>query len=251
MRGLLLPVQAVSRGSCGETLRRPQSRAPGAWADIDLGGRGSQRWPRQGAQPRIVTADTHGDIRRADAAASFGLEEALDDPILERGVAQDDDPPPGPQQVEGGSKTGLQRLELLVDGDAERLEDPCRGVRPTPKTRVRRRDSLDQCGELLGGRDRRDAAGIDDRPCDARRLGLLAIAPEEGGQLGRVERGEQVGGGNAPRRIEAHVEWAARPEAEATLAIRQLIARQPEVEQTSVHGTEAGTGRDLGELAEV
>src|SRR3954454_18172455 len=181
MRGLLLPVQAVSRGSCGETLGRPQSGAPGAWVEIDLGRRGSQRWARQEAQPRIVAADTHGDLRRAGAPASFGLKEALDDPILERVVGQDDEPAPGPQQVEGGSKTGLQRLELLVDGDAERLEDPCRGVRPTPKTRVRRRDSLDQCGELLGGRYRRDAAGIDERPCDARRLGLLAKAPEEGG----------------------------------------------------------------------
>ena len=97
----------------------------------------------------------------------------------------------------------------------------------------------------------RDAPGVDDRPGDARRLGLLAVAPEERGQLGRVERGEQVRGGDAAGRVEAHVERAAGAEAEAALAVGQLEARQAEVEQAAVDGAEAAVGRDLGQLAEV
>ena len=114
-----------------------------------------------------------------------------------------------------------------------------------------RSDPLDERGELLGGGDRGDPPRIDDGAGDARRLGLLAVAAEERGQLGRVERREELGGRDAAGRVEAHVERTAGPEAEAAIAVGQLVARQAEVEQAAVDGAEAGLGRDVGQLAEV
>ena len=97
----------------------------------------------------------------------------------------------------------------------------------------------------------RDPPGVDDGAGDAWRLRLLAVASKERGQLGGIERGEQFRGGNAAARVEAHVERTAGPEAEASLAIGQLEARQPEVEQGAVDGAEAGRRGDLGQLTEV
>ena len=105
-------------------------------------------------------------------------------------------------------------------------------------------DPFDERGELLGRGDRRDPAGVDDGPGDARCLGLLAVAPEERGQLGGVERGEQLGGRHAAAGVEAHVERAAGPEAEPALAVGELEARQAEIEEGAVDGAEAGSRGD-------
>ena len=53
-------------------------------------------------------------------------EEALDDPVLERLEADDGDPPSGTKRLERRREGGLERFELVVDGDAQRLEDPPR-----------------------------------------------------------------------------------------------------------------------------
>ena len=189
MRGLLLPI----RGLGGETLGGPQAGAPssGVGGDLRLGRR--QRRAGHEPQARVPAADADRQLGRADAAPALGLEEPLDDPVLERVVAQDDEPAAGTEEVEGGGQAGLERFELLVDGDPQSLE---------------RRGSRDGSGAGCAGwagatRSMRaasssavvigcDPAGVDDRPGDARRLRLLAVAPEERGQLGGVEGGEQL-----------------------------------------------------------
>ena len=53
-------------------------------------------------------------------------EEALDDPVLERVEADHRHAPARPQRVERRRKGGLEGVELVVDGDAKRLEDAAR-----------------------------------------------------------------------------------------------------------------------------
>src|SRR5215212_10973839 len=95
-----------------------------------------------------------------------------------------------------------------------------------PPARRAGRDALDERSELLGGCDRSGPAARDDRPADPSGLRLLAEAAEECRELGRVEEREEVGSGDAPRRVEPHVEWSARPDPEPAIGIGELEARQ-------------------------
>jgi hypothetical protein len=197
-------------------------RDRGVGGDL-LGGR---RDGTSGQQPeaRVPAAHAHGQLRRTDAASSLGGEEALDDAVLERVVAQDHKAAARTQQVDRCGESGLERLELLVDRHAQRLEHARRGMRPARLARIRRADALDEHGELLGGLDRRLAPRVDDGPRDASRLRLLAVAAEQGSQLVRVEGGQQLRCGNAPARVEAHVERTAGPEPEPALCVGELEA---------------------------
>src|SRR4051794_19083018 len=87
-------------GSGGEALGGPQAGAPGAGGGGDLRRARGQRWPGDEPQPRVLAADADRDLRRADAAAPLVGEEALDDPVLERVVAQDDEAAAGPEQLD-------------------------------------------------------------------------------------------------------------------------------------------------------
>ena len=109
----------------------------------------------------------------------------------------------------------------------------------------------DKRGEFLGCGDRRDPSCIDDGPGDTRRLGLLAVAPEQRCQLGGVERGEQLRGRHAAARVEAHVQRTPGPETKPALAVGELEARQAEIEEGAIHGAEAGSRGDVGQLAKV
>src|SRR4051794_23664299 len=98
----------------------------------------------------------------------------------------------------------------------------------TPPARRTGRDPLDERSEILGGCDRSRPAARDDRPADPSGLWLLAEATEERGELGCVEGREEVRSGDAPRRVEAHVERSACPDPEPAIGIGELEARQPE-----------------------
>ena len=135
----------------------------------------------------MAAADADGRFRRTGAAAPLGLEEALDDSILERVVAQDREAPAGSQEVDRCREPGLKRLELLVDRDAEGLEHAGRRVDPTPPRRPARGDAGDQRRELLGGAHRRRAAGLDNGAGDPARERFLAVAAEQGSQLVSIQ----------------------------------------------------------------
>ena len=139
-------------------------------------------------------------------------------------VAEDDEATARPQQLDGGRKAGLERVELLVDRDPERLEDPRRWVDPAPAWRPGGCGSPDDRRELLGRRDRRRSSGLDDRPGDPPRKWLLAVAPEQGRQLGDVQRRDEVRRRHPPSRVETHVERAAGPDPEPTFRVAQLEA---------------------------
>ena len=162
-----------------------------------------------GSQARRPAADADRDLRRADAAAPLGGDEALDDAVLERVVGEDGQPAARPQQVDGRGQRRGQRLQLAVDRDAQGLEGARRGMRPPTAAAGDRHDALDERGQVGGGLDRPRPALLDDRARDAPSVGLLAVGPQDVRDLGLVELAQQRRPPGAPLAgVEAQVERA-------------------------------------------
>ena len=121
------------RCSCCEPPGRPQPGAAGARVvgHLLLAGDAVAGRPTR-ASRGCAAADAHGELGRADAALPLARHEALDDAVLERVVADDAEPPVRREQVEAGLERGRQRLQLAVDLDAQRLEDPRGGMDAPP-----------------------------------------------------------------------------------------------------------------------
>ena len=97
-------------------------------------------------------ADRHFD--RAHAAALLGCNEAFDDAILERVVAQNHETPARAEQHETRGQACLEIRQLVVDGNPKCLEDTSGRMRAAA---FGCRDGpFDQRRELLGGVDGRD-----------------------------------------------------------------------------------------------
>ena len=117
-----------------ETFGGPQASAAGAWIGLDLRRGRGDRLGRQETEARVPAADADRELRGTNAAPPLGGEEALDDPILERVVAEDDDATSRTEQVEGRRQPVLEGIELFVDRDPQCLEDTGRRVRSTRMT---------------------------------------------------------------------------------------------------------------------
>src|SRR5579862_4006679 len=247
----LLPADPGSMALGGEALGGPESGAPGAWVGGDLRRARHDPLRRDESKPGLATADADRRLGGAGAASALALEEALDDLVLEGVVAEHHEPAARAEQVDGGGEPGRERVELFVDRDPEGLEDARRRMDPATARRTARRGALDDDRELLGGRDRGRAPRLDDRPGDPARERLLAISLQERGELRLVEGREQIGCWNAATGVEAHVERATGPDPEATLGVRQLEARQAQVEEAAVDRRETRLGGHRLELPEV
>src|SRR6266571_5549721 len=103
-------------------------------------------------QARAVPADAGGEVGRTDAVARFTSEELFDDPILERVERDDYDPPAGAEDAHGCRESALEVRELVVDRDAESLEDARRGV---DAARPPRLHAGHETAELVGRLERR------------------------------------------------------------------------------------------------
>src|SRR5439155_8606681 len=161
---------------------RAQPRRPGARIRGHLGRARLDRAALDRAQLRLVPADADREVGRARAAALALAEEALDDPILERVEADHRKPSAGPQQLERRRQRGLERSELLVDRDPQRLEDALRRM-PVAEPRRRGNRRPDRLDEIARPLERLLAPPPDDRPRDLPRVPLLAVPPEDRRQL--------------------------------------------------------------------
>ena len=106
----------------------------------------------------------------------------------------------------------------------------------------------DGAGQLQGGAQRPLA---DDAPGDGTAVALLAVAPEEVGQLLLGVGVDDVCRREALLGAEAHVQGSLGLEAEAPRLIGQLQAGEAEVEQHAVDRGEAVGAADVGQVAEV
>src|SRR3954449_1578871 len=88
----------------GESLGGTQTRAPGSWVGGDLGLARCDRGTSDETESWIPAADADRQLGWADASPALGLEEPLDDAVLERVVAQDDEATAGSKKAKRGSE---------------------------------------------------------------------------------------------------------------------------------------------------
>ena len=92
------------------------------------------------------------------------------------------EPPLGAEHVEGGRQSILELTELVVDRDAERLEDALRRM-AVSEARRRRDGGADQLDQLTGSLDRLLLAATRDRTGDLLRVTLFPVAAEDRDQV--------------------------------------------------------------------
>ena len=131
-----------------------------------------------GVAPQAQTRE----VGRAGAAVLAVAQEALDDPVLERVERDHREPAVRPQHLERRGQRALERAELVVDLDPQRLEDALGGV-PLAEARRRRDRLLDRLDEVAGALERLLRAAAHDRPRDLAGVALLAVAAEDVGEL--------------------------------------------------------------------
>jgi hypothetical protein len=103
-------------------------RARGLCATSSSLGRSGRATARAG---RLVPADADREVGRARAAALAVAHEGLYDPILERVEADHREPAGRPQSFECCGQRTLERTELVIDRDAQGLEDALRRMTVT------------------------------------------------------------------------------------------------------------------------
>ena len=146
--------------------------------------------PADGAIARRVSSAASGErpqradrqVGRADAAARACAEEALDATILERVEADPGEHAAVAQQLPGERQRPIELVELVVDGDPQRLEDALgrMAAREARGRGDRRDDRLDQVERRL---DRRSLAAADDRAGDRACVALVAEVAQGARQL--------------------------------------------------------------------
>ena len=180
---------------------------------------------------------------RTDAVARFPDEELLRDPVLERVKGDDRETSAGTERAHGGLEALLKILELVVDGDAQRLKDTGRGIDAAPTLRLHARH---ETAEIVGRKERLPRAAAHDGRGHTTRLGLLAELAERTAQLALVPAVHYVCRRDAEVRVGAHIQWAFRAKAEASPLIGELERGETEVEEDAVERREAvARGHDV------
>src|SRR5512133_1596624 len=240
---MTLPEDALGLLGC------PQPGRARARVDCNLMSRRPDGLLRQDAQRRLAAADADRELRRARAAMLLPPEEALDDPVLERVEADDGDPPSGTERLERRREGGLERLQLVVDGDPQRLEDAPRRMTLAEAGRGRNR-SLDRLHELTRALEGVLAPAAHDRPRDLACVPLLAVAAKDVGQLALARLVDEIARRVLVGRVHAHVERRVGRVRESALGPVDLHARNAEIEEDRV-GAHAVVGEALENVGEI
>src|SRR6185312_16746394 len=161
----------------GPQPRRGRSRVAGR-----LPRAGPDRPARRRPQHRLLAADADRKVGRASAAVLLVAEETLDDPVLQRVEADHREPAARIQEVDRGRQRILERRQLVVHRDPERLEDPLRRMTVAESRRAGNR-GLDRVDQLTRALERLVAPPADDRTRDLLRKALFAELPEDPDKL--------------------------------------------------------------------
>ena len=158
-----------------------------------------------------------------------GGEAPLHDAVLQRVVGDHGYPTSRLQQGQGGFQPVGEGSELVVDGDADRLERaPCR-VGPAPG--AGRDGGGDDIGELHGVVQ---GAGADDGAGDAAGVRVLAVAPDDGGEAPLVPLVDQDFCSERAILSQAHVERPGAVIGEPSVPHVELMRRDSQVEEDSI-----------------
>jgi hypothetical protein len=182
-------------------------------------------------------------VGRTNAVARLPEEVLLDDPVLERLERDDREAATWPQEREGRGQAQAQVRELVVDRDAQRLEDPCRGI---DGPRALLFDAEHEPAEVVGLQEWLPRAAPHDGGGHAARFGFLAVAHEDVAQVFLLPAVHDVGRRLFQSRVGAHVQGSSRAEAEAPCLVRELDGRETEIEKDAVELVEAPlSGQDV------
>ena len=127
----------------------------------------------------------------------------------------------------------FEGFELMVDLDAERLEDPLRRMPFAESCRSRDR-CLHDVDELPGALDRLLDSPARDTASDRARVALLPVPLEDGLELVLVVGRENVGRAPLVGRVHPHVERCVGRVGEPALGTVDLHRGEPEVEEDGV-----------------
>lgn len=158
----------------------------------------------------------------------------LDPSIFERMETDDPKPPSNAEAIRYSPQGDLQRFQLFIDGDSQSLEGPCGRINLSLLSGARDRSAHNFC-QLACCLDRFLSATLNNRPGDPSAVPLLTIGVNQVGQMFGFQAIYQPGGWLATLRIETQIEWAVRSETEASVLVRQLIARQAKIQQHAVN----------------
>src|SRR5438874_12381837 len=148
----------------------------------------------------------------------------------------------------GRGERALEIRELVVDRDAESLEDARRGV---DAARPPRLDARHETAEIVGRPERRLDTATDDRSRDARRLRLLAVLGEDAAKVLFSPAVHEIGCPDASVRVRTHVQRAARAKAEAPLFVGELDHGEPGIQEDPVNRNETVLAGHVVEKREV
>ena len=173
-----------------------------------------------------------------------GLEEALDDAVLQAVEGNHRQAAAGTKRPLGGPESLLQLVKLCVQMDSDGLEGAGRGIallalaiaeRPPHHRRQLGRSGQRSCGD--------DGAG---NRAGAR---LLPIVLEDAGNLALFGMVEEFGGGLA-RLAHPHVERTVLLEGKAAVGLVELHRRYADVERDAVDRQQPALGQHPVHLAE-
>src|SRR5207244_185667 len=114
-----------------------------------LAGRGPDRLARGRAQLGLLSAHADGEVRRALTTALEVAHESLHRAVLERVEADHGKATAGTEHRERCGQRGLERAQLVVHRNAQRLEDTLRGMAVAEAGRRGNR-GLDRLDEVAG-----------------------------------------------------------------------------------------------------
>ena len=161
------------------------------------------------------------------------------------------DAPPRAQSHDCLRQAFTQGVQLVVDGDAQRLKDARCRMDAFPLSGALQ-DSRNKGGELRSRvRQAAPLAPRDDHASDAPGRTLFSERKEDLGQLPFARRRQHVVGAGSAGGIHPHVEDRGLSEREAALRIVKLHRRDSEIEENAVQRRDFAPVEDPTELAKV
>ena len=155
---------------------------------------------------RLVVADADRQLRRADTAARHLLERLLRDAVLQRVEGDDCNAAARLQVMHRRTECLLEDTELVIDLDADGLEDALRRMAVRRLAHRLRHGLADDVDELARPLDGLLHALLDDELRDAAAPALLAVVVEDAVELLLAVRVDDIVRRELRLRVHAHIE---------------------------------------------
>src|SRR5206468_1316398 len=207
-----------------------QSCAPRARIARKLVRQRRRRFTADELTKSAAATGTHRLLRRTDTFAGPFAKGVLHQSVLAGVIGNDRHHPARLEALAEPWKGPLQRSELLIHGDAERLKkaSEVRRARPRPERATNRTH------EIVADGERPIPSPPNDLPRQSMGAVLVAILAEDRRQRMLVEGVEKVRGGDAfgvRTPVHAHVERGVFTKSEAAARVVDLVGRNAKVEQ--------------------